>query len=360
MLNKLYHKGAEIKSAFLNGVMVFGNSESIPEATDQGLAKDYSGTGWYKATDTGVVYNKDIPEGETHTFDGDPIEYISVWRNEGFDENTFEGTEEDIQQLLEWQKNLHRYATSNVTDMSYWVYVYGAMEDVPVESDITNASIVNHYDTSNVTNMSHMFESSPIFNQPLDNFNTSNVTNMADMFNRAQTFNQPLDNFDTSSVTDMGGMFSNARSFNQPLDNFDTSKVTNMAGMFSDATAFNQDISNWNTSNVTNMMSMFAVAASFNGDISKWDTSKVTGMTSMFTAATSFNQDISSWDVSNVTDMRGMFNNIVTPSAPFNQDLSQWCVTNITTEPENFALGLESWTLPKPVWGTCPRGEDGS
>ena len=42
----------------------------------------------------------------------------------------------------------------------------------------------------------------------------------------------------------------------------------------------------------------------------------------------------------------------------FNQDLSQWCVSNITTEPTNFALGATNWTLPRPVWGTCPRGEN--
>ena len=92
---------------------------------ESGLAKDYPGTGWYKATDTGIVYNKGVPEGETHVFEGDPTEYISVWRHEGVDPETFEGSAEDIQKLHEWHKNLHRYATSNVTDMSYWVYGYG-------------------------------------------------------------------------------------------------------------------------------------------------------------------------------------------------------------------------------------------
>jgi len=38
----------------------------------------------------------------------------------------------------------------------------------------------------------------------------------------------------------------------------------------------------------------------------------------------------------------------------FNQDLSNWCVTLIPSTPSNFSVGATSWTLPKPVWGTCP------
>ena len=61
MLNKLYHNGVEIKSAFLNGVKVFGTSEvPVEPSGDMGLAKDYSGIGWYKATDTGTVFSKGV------------------------------------------------------------------------------------------------------------------------------------------------------------------------------------------------------------------------------------------------------------------------------------------------------------
>jgi hypothetical protein len=38
----------------------------------------------------------------------------------------------------------------------------------------------------------------------------------------------------------------------------------------------------------------------------------------------------------------------------FNQDLSEWCVSNISSQPSNFASGATSWTLPQPIWGTCP------
>jgi hypothetical protein len=41
-------------------------------------------------------------------------------------------------------------------------------------------------------------------------------------------------------------------------------------------------------------------------------------------------------------------------ASAFNQDLSGWCVTNFTSEPGDFDDGATSWTLPQPVWGTCP------
>ena len=228
MLNKLYHKGAEIKSAFLNGVNVFGSSEvPVEPSEDMGLREDYSGTGWYKATDTGTVFSKDVPEGETKVFEDGGLEYVSVY------------TKEDAKLYGE------RAATSNLTDMSK---------------------------------------------------------------------------------------------------------------MFDSASAFNQDISSWDVSNVTDMNNMFSNTTSFNQDISNWDVSSVTSMRNMFNYATSFNSDISLWDVSNVTGMTGMFG----WASSFNQDLSKWCVSLIPTNPTFFDMSATSWTLPKPVWGTCPRGENAS
>lgn len=248
----------------------------------KGLAKDYPGTGWYKATDTGTVFNKDVPEGETYTFVGDPIEYVSVWRIEGFNPETFDGSAESNEKLIYWYKNLHRFATSNVTDMSYWMFGYGDEDlygtlGIPPFDIVSND--ISHYDTSNVTNMSHMFEG---------------------------------------------------------------------------VATFIQDISSWDVSNITNMEGMFVNTTAFNSDISMWDVSSVTSMNEMFSGATKFNQDISGWDVSNVIDMSAMFYNNVS----FNQDLSGWCVSNIGVIPTSFDSNATAWTLPKPVWGTCPRGEN--
>ena len=107
-------------------------------------------------------------------------------------------------------------------------------------------------------------------------------------------------------------------------------------------------------SNITQIQYMFSGATSFNQDISMWDTSNVTHIQYMFNGASAFNQPLNSWNVSNVNNMQSMFENAIA----FNQDLSQWCVSNITEHPSIFDLGATNWTLPKPVWGTCPRGEN--
>ena len=83
------------------------------------------------------------------------------------------------------------------------------------------------------------------------------------------------------------------------------------------------------------------------------DTSRVTRMNSMFSDCSNFNSDISNWDTSKVEKMSHMFYNC----RSFNQDLSQWCV-DLTRQHGSFDEGCDAWTLPKPVWGTCPRGEN--
>ena len=111
--------------------------------------------------------------------------------------------------------------------------------------------------TTNVTNMSGMFNDEPMFNQPLNNWDTSNVTNMNSMFSGAMEFNQPLNSWDTSNVKDMNSMFRDAVQFNQPLNSWDTSNVTNMKNMFSGATEFNQPLDTWDTSKLENKEEMF-------------------------------------------------------------------------------------------------------
>ena len=211
-----------------------------------GLKADYPGTGWYKATDTGTVFNKGVPALETHVFEEGGLEYVSVH------------TKEDA--LLYGE----RAATSNITDMNSTFYA-----DAEFNSDISS--------------------------------------------------------WDVSSVTDMGGMFQYAYAFNQDLSSWDTSRVTNMRGMFNGSTLFNQDLSSW-------------------------DVSSVTDMGNMFYSARAFNSDISSWDVGSVTDMNSMLENAFS----FNQDLSEWCVILLPTKPDYFDSGTSAWTLPRPVWGTCP------
>ncbi|WP_434325894.1 BspA family leucine-rich repeat surface protein [Mycoplasma leachii] len=159
---------------------------------------------------------------------------------------------------------------------------------------------IQHWDTSNIRDMSSMFYQATKFNQPIGNWNTSNVTDMSWMFLGATNFNQDIS---TKKIT---------RSNGSKYLAWDTSNVEYMSGMFWEATNFNQPIGNWDTSNIRDMSSMFREATSFNQDISKWDVSSVTGMRSIFDGATNFNQDLSKWNVSQVV----VFKNFAIDSNP--------------------------------------------
>ena len=78
------------------------------------------------------------------------------------------------------------------------------------------------------------FYASILENLNVRNLDTSNVTNMSGMFNGCSSLESlDLSNFDTSNVTNMANMFRNCNSLESlDLSNFDTSNVTNMSYMF--------------------------------------------------------------------------------------------------------------------------------
>ena len=103
----------------------------------------------------------------------------------------------------------------------------------------------------------------------------SGVSSMSKMFSSTDNFDADVSGWDTSSVTDMSHMFSNT-DFNGNISGWDTSRVTNMSGMFSYTVNFDADISGWDTSSVTDMSHMLSYTDTFDADISGWDTSSVT------------------------------------------------------------------------------------
>ena len=291
---------------------------NVSPLAPKGLAIDYPGTGWYKATDTGTVFCKDIPDGESAIFSVGGTEYVSVYSK------------------ADARLYSSRAATSNMTDMSE---LFQSLNEF-------NDNLIT-WDTSNVTNMSYMFAYSGKYDQPLDNWDVSKVTNMAFMFRYTNKFNQPLNNWNTGSVTNMSQMFSNATKFNQDISNWNVGNVTTMEYMFDECAVFNKPLNTWNTSKLTNMRNMFNKCKLFNQDLGDWNVSKVTNMRNTFALCAVFNQDLSRWNTISATDMFGMFSGCYL----FNQDLSSWNVLKISSKPLAFDGNNDVWLLPKPYWG---------
>ena len=218
--------------------------------------------------------------------------------------------------------DIGRWDTSQVTDMSRMF---------ERASGLTSLDI-GKWDTSKVTDMSVMFgRASGLTNLDIGKWNTSQVTDMDAMFLRASSLtNLDIEKWDTSKVRSMRSMFAGARGLtNLDIGKWDTSKVTNMWRMFSGAEGLtNLDIGKWDTSQVTNMLGMFEEAINLtNLDIGKWDTSQVTNMRYMFSGARGLtNLDVSKWDVSKVEDMRGMFSGA---EGLTNLDVSKWDVSKV-------------------------------
>ena len=129
---------------------------------------------------------------------------------------------------------------------------------------------VSNLDTHNITDMAAMFAIQDHLKvlTGLDSWDTSNVTNMSLMFESK---------WNTSNVT------KNLQSV-VDLSKWNTSKVTNMSGMFGWTNLQSVgDLSKWDTSNVTDMGAMFYQAENLQsvGDLSKWDTSRVTDMSNV-------------------------------------------------------------------------------
>ncbi|ATZ21704.1 BspA family leucine-rich repeat surface protein [Mesoplasma tabanidae] len=164
---------------------------------------------------------------------------------------------------------------------------------------------ISYWETSNIIDMSNLFNNARIKDVNFSNWDTSNVINMRLMFYNVDFLNNSFSNWNTSKVKDMSYMFQRSGKFSHNESfcflKWDTSNVVNMEGMFLEAFPWllNNGISNWKTHNVENMDSMFA-NTNFNVDISRWVTSKVTNMSFMFYNCSSFNFNLSEWDVDNV------------------------------------------------------------
>lgn len=171
------------------------------------------------------------------------------------------------------------------------------------------------FDTSNVTDMSYMFWfDRALKSLDVSGFDTSKVASTKYMFYRCSGLTSlDVSGFDTSDVKDMSSMFNSCTSLTSlNVSEFNTGNATNMQSMFTNCTQVKElDVSGFNTSNVTNFKSMFSNCYGVDSlDVSGFDTSKARSMGEMFYGCNNLKAlDLSGFDISNVTDLTYMFNN---------------------------------------------------
>ncbi len=245
-------------------------------------------------------------------------------------------------------KGLELLDTSNVTDMSYMFNSCSQLASLDLSK----------WDTSSVTNMSYMFSRcSGLANlDAIKDWDISSVTNMYSMFDHcSQLTNLDLSGWNTSSVTNMNYMFYDCSGLTtlDSIRDWDTSKVTSMSFMFYDCSGLTTlDLSNWDVSKVTSMNSMFYGCSKLTTlDLSGWDTSSVKDMSKMFLECSQLtNLDLSGWNTSSVTNMSDMFKNCSQLTSV--GDLSKWDISKVTDMGYMFYGCSKLTTLDLSGWDT--------
>lgn len=137
--------------------------------------------------------------------------------------------------------------------------------------------------------------------------NTSNVTDMSWMFNGAIIEELILTSFDTSKVEDFSAMFAGSKAKTIDVSTFDTSAGKNFGGMFDETIADTINIRHFDTSNAEILTCMFSRSKFKTLDLRHFDTSKAHFMNLMFSEAEATTIDISRFNFGNVYDVSAMF-----------------------------------------------------
>lgn len=143
--------------------------------------------------------------------------------------------------------DVQNFDTSKITDMEY-MFLNTGVEEL----DLSN------FDTSQVTTMYAMFDgATKLRSLKLKNFDTSQVTDMGFMFYNIVASELDLSSFNTSNVSNMEGMFDSTSKLNElDLSNFDTSKVNTMEYMFLNSAVSQLDLSSFTIGDGVNTSNM--------------------------------------------------------------------------------------------------------
>ena len=200
---------------------------------------------------------------------------------------------------------------TNLKNMGYY-------KDPTVEpSAIPYYFSINVFDTSAVTNMSHMFEEcKKLETLDLYSFDTSNVTDMSYMF-KVSSINHDaalnsinVTSFNTSKVTNMAWMFSGIGSstmYDLDFSSFDTSKVTNMSYMFFGCSATGIQPNNLDFSSCTDASYLLAATRANEYDVSQIDFTNI-NCYRMFSGCSLLRTvHLGEFDLSSTDSVDGMF-----------------------------------------------------
>ena len=184
--------------------------------------------------------------------------------------------------------------------------------------------------TSKVTRMDYLFNSSGIEYVDLSMLDTSSLQKMELMFSASQIIEPDMSTWETPNLKQLNSAFKNCKNLKKlDLNKLNTKQVTALSSLFEGCSNLEElNISNWNTSNVTSMNCLFKGCSKLlRLDIANWNVSKVSGMSEMFLDCKKLiSLDVSKWNTQNVTTMNSTFNG--TTNLP-ELDISNWNVKNV-------------------------------
>ena len=239
--------------------------------------------------------------------------------------------------------------------VEFWYY--DEMPWYDYRSNITSVSFKTG-NTIKPTSTAYLFYGlSNITSLDLSNLDTSNVTNMTWMFNGCESLIKikGSENLVSSKVTTMERIFNYCISLSSlETSNWNTSNVSIMTGIFNSCKSLTSlDLSSFDTSNVTNMSYMFTGCESLTEIIGldNFDTSKVTAMNNMFHECNNLSSSITIM-CADITYFRNMFTNCsIEPGTEFivkYKDTTEDIVIDmVATKSENSNVFLRSGIVSK-------------